>query len=151
MPRRAHPHKALWEDRFASPTAGALLEGLSPETAGLASELRGFLLDAGMSERVEWCGLPWRWALTYRPSGDEEIQAYLVLNPEAPTVVYRMTHEQFSALPVRKLARHIRDGLAPTRLVAGVCWPEWRFQSANQVGELRDLFGMIHESSVSRA
>ena len=110
-----------------------------------------FGTDLGMQERLEWCGVPWKWSLTYRPdrSAGTDILAYLVPNPETPTVVFRVTHEQFNSLPLRKLSRHVREGLAPTRLVAGVCWPEWRFQSAAQAQDLVDLFGLLHSLAPS--
>jgi hypothetical protein len=152
MPRRSTPARPPWEDRFSTPTPETLLGAIAPDRAPLAERIREHLSQtAGLTERLEWCGLPWRWALTYRAESDDQPQAYLVPNPEAPSVVFRLSHEQFEALPVRKLSRHIRDGLAPARLVAGVCWPEWTFQSANQASDLLALFDTLAESSLTKA
>lgn len=153
MPRRSIAHRSPWEDRFTTPTPEQLFDVLDGEIADRVRELRGSLgEDFGLSERLEWCGVPWKWSLTYRTgrAARAEIVAYLIPNPETPTVVFRLTHEQFSTLPLRKLSRHIRDGLAPTRLVAGVCWPEWKFQTSNQVQDLVGLFGQLQAATPSR-
>ncbi len=153
MPRRSIAHRSPWEDRFTTPTTENLFEAIEDDIVDLARVLRGGLEDDfGLTERLEWCGVPWKWSLTYRSgrAASADIIAYLVPNPETPTVVFRLTHQQFGTLPLRKLSRHIRDGLAPTRLVAGVCWPEWKFQSANQVQDLVSLFGLLQAATPSR-
>ncbi len=153
MPRRSIAQRSPWEDRFTTPTTENLFEAIEDGVVDLVRELRGSLReDFGLTERLEWCGVPWKWSLTYRSgrAAGAEIIAYLVPNPETPTVVFRLTHEQFATLPLRKLSRHIRDGLAPTRLVAGVCWPEWKFQSPNQVQDLIGLFGLLQAATPSR-
>ena len=154
MPRRSIAHRSPWEDRFTTPTTENLFEAIENDLVDLARVLRsGLKDDFGLTERLEWCGVPWKWSLTYRAgrAARSDIVAYLVPNPETPTVVFRLTHEQFSTLPIRKLSRHIRDGLAPTRLVAGVCWPEWKFQSPTQVQDLVGLFGLLHKMVPSGA
>lgn len=153
MPRRATPQRSPWEDRFTTPTPDGLLSAFDEDTAAQVSRLRQALTEEfELSERLEWCGLPWKWSLTYRlDPGDADILAYVVPNPEAPAVVFRLTHEQFTSLPVRKLSRHIRDGLAPTRLVAGVCWPEWKVQTASQAQDIIDLFSMLHALTSSES
>ncbi|MFG0259434.1 MAG: hypothetical protein ACF8LK_03695 [Phycisphaerales bacterium JB041] len=152
MARRSHTHRSPWEDRFTSPSVETLVAALEPETAGVTAMFRDALgTEHGLPERLEWCGVPWKWSLTYRAdrSADAEVLAYLVPNPEAPTVVFRLTHEQFNGLPLRKLSRHVREGLAPTRLVAGICWPEWRYQSEAQAQDLLELFGLLHSLTTS--
>lgn len=147
MARRSITHRSPWEDRFTRPTIDTLLAALEPEVVEVAETLRKALgTEHGLQERLEWCGVPWKWSLTYRATraaGDDAL-AYLVPNPESPTAVFRLTHEQFNTLPLRKLSRHVREGLAPTRLVAGICWPEWRFQTATQADDLIELFGLLH-------
>lgn len=152
MARRSNTHRSPWEDRFTSPTVDSLMGALEPEIVELAGMLREALgTEHGLQERLEWCGVPWKWSLTYRAerAAGADVLAYLVPNPEAPTVVFRLTHEQFNALPLRKLSRHVREGLAPTRLVAGICWPEWRFQSSTQAQDLIELFGLLHSLAPS--
>ncbi len=151
MTKRITRSRQLWADRFAAPAAGDLLGALSPEAAPLARALRESLLASGeFCETVRWSGLPWRWALTYA-AVQGEVVAYLVPNPDGPSAVFRLTHEQFTDLPTKKLSRYIRDGLAQSRLVAGVAWPEWPFQSQAQVKDLADLFAMLCESELTNA
>lgn len=155
MTKRSNPVRPLWEDRFAAPAVDDLLAALQPEFVGLTETLReAIALDPDLIESVRWCGLPWRWALSYRlaqNTNEQDAVAFVVPNPEAPAAVFRLTHEQFRDLPVKKLSRYIRDGLAQTRLVAGVCWPEWAFQSPAHVKDLSDLFGLLREGSLTGA
>ena len=150
MPKQSQPPRPLWTDRFAQPSAEQLLAGLAKEEASLTQKLREALSGGGLTEAVRWCGLPWRWALVYA-GADGEDEAFLVPNPEGPSAVIRLTHEQVGDLPTRKLSRYLREGLAQTRLVAGVCWPEWTFQSQNQVKDLVDLVGLVREASLTEA
>ncbi len=155
MTKRLQSARPLWEDRFATPCVEDLLGVLPPETNALARSMRETIAaDPELVESLGWCGLPWRWALTYRPTGsigEQDAVAFVVPNPEAPAVVFRLTREQFAELPVKKLSRFIREGFAQTRLVVGVCWPEWTFQSPTQVKELSDLFAMLRESALTEA
>lgn len=151
MTKRNTRNRQLWADRFAAPDAGHLLAALSPEAAPLAQSLREALLASGeFCETVRWSGLPWRWALTYA-ADQGGVAAYLVPNPDGPSAVFRLTHEQFSDLPAKKLSRYIREGLAQSRLVAGVAWPEWPFQTQVQIKDLADLFAMLGESELTSA
>jgi len=154
MARRSITNRSPWEDRFTAPTTESLLGALEDEISEIAGTLRAALgTEAGLYERLEWCGVPWKWSMTYRAerTNGADILAYVVPNPETPTVVFRLTHEQFGALPLRKLSRHVREGLAPTRLVAGVCWPEWKFQTTTQAQDLIDLFGRLHSLAPTEA
>lgn len=152
MPKQTTPARPLWQDRFTRPSVDDLLDAVGDENRGHFLKLRASLRKLeGLSETLEWCGLPWRWALVYRLEGDSEAAAYLVPNPETPAAVFRVTHEEVRALPIRKLSRYTRDGLAASRLVAGVCWPEWSVQAASNASDLRDLFRRIRESRMASA
>lgn len=154
MPRRSAPQRSPWEDRFATPSAEDLLQALDPDAAGLVASLREeFKTDFLLHERLEWCGVPWKWSLTFRAdtSATSDILAYIVPSPESPCVVYRLPHDRVGSLPLRKLSRHVKEGLATAQLVAGVCWPEWKIQSATQTRDLADLLGLIHELEPSQA
>jgi hypothetical protein len=151
MAKRIHADRHLWADRFAAPDAQQLLGALPQDILPLVQSLRDTLrASAGLTESLRWCGLPWRWALTYTPGG-AEVVAYLVPNPESPSIVFRLTHEQFTDLPTKRLSRFIRDGLAQSRLIAGVAWPEWSVQGPVQLKDLTDLFAMLRETELTRA
>lgn len=155
MSKRSSPARNLWEDRFASPTADRLLAALPPPLAPALVSLRSAITDEHECvEALSWFGLPWRWTLSYRRPGarqDQDAVAHLVLNPATPIVVFRLTREEFAELPVRKLSRYLRDGLAQAKLVAGISWPEWTIQSQTHVSELAEFFRMLRQSTLAGA
>ena len=84
MARRSNTHRSPWEDRFTSPTVDSLMDALEPEVVELAGMLREALgTEHGLQERLEWCGVPWKWSLTYRAerAAGADVLAYLVPNP----------------------------------------------------------------------
>lgn len=148
MPKRT-PNRPLWADRFANPTPDALLGAIGGDAGPLAARLRDTLrADVSLAETVRWCGLPWRWAFVYSDPAGAEV-AYLVPNPDGPSVVFRLSHEQVTELPTRKLSRYVREGLAQTRLIAGVAWPEWPVQSQSHAKDLTDLFTLLREPAAA--
>ena len=153
MTRRLNQSRPTWDDRFATPSIEDLLAALPPEILEPTQTLRESLAnDTELVESLRWCGLPWRWALTYAPPGaanEREAVAFLVPNPESPAVVFRLTLDQAGGLPLKKLSRFARDGLAQARLIAGVAWPEWKYQSANQAGELAELFCTLRQNATA--
>ncbi|HZW10717.1 MAG TPA: hypothetical protein VFF69_12505 [Phycisphaerales bacterium] len=155
MPKRPSPVRHLWEDRFASPTVDGLLAALPPSAAPLITSLRAAIVsEHECLETLSWRGLPWRWTLSYRPAGarpDQDAVAHIVPNPAGPAVVFRLSREEFADLPVRKLSRPVRDGLAQAKLVAGISWPEWTVQSQAQVTDLAELFRMLRQSALAGA
>ncbi len=155
MTRRLNQSRASWDDRFATPSIEDLFAAIEPEMLALTQTLREAIHgNPELVESLRWCGLPWRWALTFTPAEAQSEQgavAYLVPNPEAPSVVYRLTLEQAGELDLKKLSRFTRDGLAQARLVAGVAWPEWKYQTPNQIKELGDLFSKLRESTMTNA
>lgn len=155
MTRQLNQHRPAWDDRFATPTVDDLFAALPPEMLALTQTIREALTsDPDLRESLRWCGLPWRWTLTYAPAGkhdERDTVAFLVPNPEMPMVVYRLTLDQAGELPLKKLSRFTRDGLAQARLIAGVAWPEWKYQTPNQAKELADIFPKLRESTMTSA
>jgi hypothetical protein len=155
MPKRPSSARNLWEDRFASPTIDRLLGALPPVSAPLVASLRATIVtEHDCVESLSWLGLPWRWTLSYRPAGarpSQEAIAHLVPNPAAPALIFRLSREEFADLPIRKLSRYLRDGLAQAKLVAGVSWPEWNVQSQAHVADLAELFRMLRQSALAGA
>jgi len=155
MAKRSTPVRHLWEDRFASPSADLLMHALPAMPGEALASLRKLLTDEyECNEHLGWRGLPWRWTLSYSTAGGRHAPdplAHIVPNPAAPTVIFRMSHEEFADLPVRKLSRYVRDGMAQAKLVAGVCWPEWAVQSQAQVSDLADLFRLLRQGTLAGA
>jgi hypothetical protein len=155
MAKRVSPARHLWEDRFASPSADRLIAALPPTSAPLLAALRSMMTtEHDCVESLSWRGVPWRWTLSYTPAGarpEHGPVAHLVANPAAPTVIFRLSHEEFADLPLRKLSRFVRDGLAQAKLVAGVSWPEWAVLTPTHVSDLADLFRLLRQSTLAGA
>jgi hypothetical protein len=155
MSKRLPPSRQLWEDRFSAPSADGLFAALPAPSGPALSSLRKTLAsEYDYRETLGWRGLPWRWTLSYTPAGsrhEQEPVAHIVPNPAAPTVIFRLSHEGFGELPIRKLSRYVREGLAQAKLVAGVCWPEWTVHNQAQVTDLTELFRLLRQGTLAGA
>jgi hypothetical protein len=129
--------RAAWMDRFKAPTADEMLGAFNKQMTGALQHLREKLLAVeGAKEEVSWQGV-WRWTLVYRIPGDgERAWAYLVLDPTKPRVAVPITDELIAELPLKKLSKFIRDGLAHAPVVDGVRWAQWELQGKGQADDL---------------
>jgi len=143
-------HNRIWLDKFSEPTIEQLIEATTTETKPHIETMRAFLCQKNnLNESLEWKGLPWRWSMVYRLRGrrvSREPIAYLIASPSMPSVVFRIDQAQLDTLPIKKINRLVREGIASCPLVAGVCWPQWPLQSQTQTDELMRLFTMIRNT-----
>ncbi len=135
-----------WANRFQTPVLADLVRPLGAENAALLRMARQTLLDLeGVSEKIAWHGIPWRWTLVYDCGGATRALAYLVPEPANPQIVIPV-HESFiAALPRRCFSRHIKDGLSLCAVVTGVRWAQWELASETQLSEVLDLVRRKHE------
>ena len=145
MPKQpAHNKPAPWTDRFRSPDAETLLAELQPEHVGWFTSIREELMSAAAcSESLEWAGLPWRWSFHLRSDEVKAAEphpfAVLVPNPEGPSVAMPLPLTMVAALPMRRLSRYIRDGLAEAKAVGETLFAEWKLGAASHVDDIADL------------
>jgi hypothetical protein len=59
-----------------------------------------------------------------------------VPQPGRPLLALPLSGEIIAGLPMRKLSKSVRDGLALASLVGGVYWPQWVLVGRAQVEEL---------------
>ncbi len=146
--------RPCWQDRFRQPRVEELRNGYieAPEAEEDALDPREALklLDtarerllaapADVVETVEWQGLPWRWAIVYAIEGDPtRALAYLVPDPAGPRLAVPLTSEMIDAMPLRRMKKHIRDGLTSGRRVGGTIWASFDINAKLQLDEVLDL------------
>jgi hypothetical protein len=140
--------RTAWNNRFERPfSADFLLAQLLDETRReLAAAARSALLQLeGVTESVEWLGVPWRWTLVYRSESDAERPlAYLVPEPARPQLAIPMTVPMIRSLPARRLKKFVRDAIVFSRAVADVHWPTWELTARPQLDDVLDLVARKH-------
>lgn len=146
MSVRSAASKSAWEDRFRTPTVQDLFESCRRQISSLIESVRDRLLSKpGMSEAVEWQGLPWRWTMTYsNPSDPSHAWAYLVPDPEKPVLSIPMTSEMVDSMPLHRMKKHVRDGVLTSRQVDGVYWASWELTSKAQLQDVLELVERKH-------
>lgn len=149
--RRGFKERVAWEDRFTAPTADELLANFGKQQSQLIEIAREGLLGCeGVTERVMWLGIPWRWTLAYGVEGSgDRPWAYLVPQPGKPLVALPMTTEMVKSLPIRRLPKFIRDVIAFSPRVAGVHWMQWELTGRGMVEELLGLARRKHGGVLS--
>jgi len=118
-----------------------LLGGFPKQLGGVVEHARGKLLAAaGVHEEVNWQGV-WKWTLLYRlpEHGDGRAWVYVVPDPVRPRMAVPVAEGTIAELPLKKMSKYIRDGLAHAATVDGVRWPQWDVQTKAQVDDVMSL------------
>lgn len=147
--------KCMWNDKFHKPTVAQLREGYAKPLIPILDAAREYLLALdGVSESVAWHGVPWRWTLVYRCTGEDRAAvtrafAYLVPDPNRLQVCVPLAREVIAELPVKRFKKSIRDGIVHARSVAGVSWPSWDAPTKAALDDVIDLLQRKHRLIVS--
>lgn len=130
-----------WQNEFQKPTLEALTEPYDKTNGGFFDALREHILSfEGVTEEIEWHGLPWRWCMVYRHPGDEERPAmYLVPHPKFPILSIPMSYEMVCALPMRRLRKFVRDEINPKRCIGTTYWASWEVSNNPQLDDTKDI------------
>lgn len=151
MTAQAMPRRAAWEDRFRQPTPDELLRAINSNLGGeIAREARRRLLAfEGVSERVEWQGVPWRWSLVYSCVMDPtRAFAYIIPDPAKAQLSIPLTSPMVQALPLKRMRKVVRDGIVYSRFVAGVHWPCWQLDAVGQADDVMEIVQRKYRSVV---
>ncbi len=127
--------KAVWSDRFREPTARELASALGKQSGGVLDHVRARLVELGASEGVAWCGV-WKWTLVFQTEGEARPWAYLVPDPSRLVLALVLPDEMITTLPLKKLPRFVRDGLAHAPVVDGFRWAKWEVLGKAQADEI---------------
>ncbi len=143
--------RSAWEDRFVEPKPDQLIEHYEAGSAQFFEACRERLSDfEGVEESVSWQGLPWRWTLVYTLEGDPtRAFAYLVADPAAPTVSIPLNDEIVDSMPVKRLKKHIRDGIFMAKRVESTLWATWEIAAKTQLDEVMDIAKRKHKFVVA--
>lgn len=121
-----------WEDRFTRPGEPEIVAHYDRQTrATFAAARRALGGMPGVSERVAWIGIPWRWSFTYHRQG--RTVAYLVPLPASPRLVMTVPSEVAPVLKVGRVDRSTREALAQAIRVADTVWCHLDIRSRSQI------------------
>lgn len=144
--------KSLWADKFRMPTIDQLRQQVAKPLLPVFDDARATLNELdGVSETLQWQGVPWRWTLVYRFGGETDSSgakavAYLIPDPQRIQICVPLSGEQIETCGVKKLKRPIRDGVLHSRSVAGVWWPTWDLPSKSALDEVLELVERKHKN-----
>jgi hypothetical protein len=131
--------RLAWLDRFKAPTPDDLLAPFNKQSSALIEHTRQkFRSVEGVKEDLGWHGV-WNWTFSFRVPGEERPWAYLIPDPARPRVSIPVMDEMIPDLPIRKLSKFVRDGLAHAPVVDGVRWASWDHLSKTQADEIVSL------------
>jgi hypothetical protein len=133
-------HRHPWSDRFRTPTAEALVADLPKSLIPAFEHARKCLSNShSLAEAVHWQGV-WQWCLTYTHNGDSSLPAaYLVPDPDRPRLCIPFPEHALHDLPLKRLAKSVRDVLIHAPAVNGVRWATWDLHSKAGVDEVLAL------------
>lgn len=139
--------RAHWSDRFQVPTPRKLTDALPPAALPVFLHARNTLKSLfHATECIAWQGV-WCWTFTYRIHGSSHPVAYLVPDPTRPRLCVPIEDSVIIDLPLKKLSRAVRDGLAHSPLVSGIRWTQWELLNLTTLDEVfaivRGDIGMI--------
>jgi len=136
-----------WEDQFRTPSLDALRSHYNHQLGQLVDTARSKLLSfSEVSEELEWMGLPWRWTLVYRcPQDPTQAWAYLIPHREKPIIATPLTEDMFSALPMSRLRKFVRESLDRSRHVAGIHWVAWEVTNKTHLELVLELLKRKHK------
>lgn len=132
--------RSPWTDRFRSPAAETLIDGLHRQhipAFGLA-RARLAAMD-GLREVIAWHGV-WNWTLEFHgPASGASASAYLIPDPDKPRLCVPIAEHRLATLSPKKYSKSIRDAILHAPAVNGDRWPIWAIQTKAQIDELLQL------------
>jgi hypothetical protein len=136
-----------WENRFQEPSPEDLGSHYNKQVRNLIESARERLSGfEGVEEVVSWEGLPWRWTMKFRlPNDPTRAWAYLVPHPEGPQLAVPLTGEMIESLPLRRMKKHVRDGVAFGTRVDNVLWATWDIQTKSHLDDVLDVAKRKHK------
>ncbi len=131
--------RPVWKNRFRTPQAPELLDAMDKQVSVVVAYARDLIRGfPQLSETLEWQGV-WNWTFTYSNGDPRGPVAFVVPNPARPRLTLALPDEAIPNLPIKKLSRYVRDGLAHAPVVDGVRWAAWDIASKGQVDEVVTL------------
>ncbi|MDX1681493.1 MAG: hypothetical protein R3336_00100 [Phycisphaeraceae bacterium] len=143
-----------WEERWHRPTMQRLTERLAQHHERAFNTIinRFESLDTVDIDLV-WYGPSWRWtiAVSARPAEadpegeDGGVLFYAICNPEGPMLVVPMEEPFVQSLPIRKIHKYVRDGVALAKQAVSIHWGDWTPNNQTEARHIIDLLERYHE------
>jgi hypothetical protein len=153
--------RLAWQNRWSQPGLETLLNALKPHHRRAFNHLmQGIDVIEGVSKSLIWYGPGWKWTLQYvqapgpkagnrkggtgngqGPAPAELSQAlcYLVPDSQMPLVCVPLSAGVIEQLPLKRLSKYIRDGIAVAKCAVAIRWAVWSPISDSEAGLLMDL------------
>lgn len=148
---------APWDNRWVVPTRDELFVSYKDQTRKLADHLIDGMLDLdGVEEDLRWFGVGWRWSFVYHmpamasmvdEAANDELDrlAYIVPYPETLTLVVPMRLDIIESMPLRRLNKFVRTGIATSKWAVNVQWATFTPIAQSECDHLLDLLKRKHK------
>jgi hypothetical protein len=158
--------RLAWQNRWSEPGLETLLGALKPHHRRAFNHLMQQLeAMEGVSRSLIWYGPGWKWTLQYlhtpaskagsRKNGRDNghgpatpdlsgALCYLVPDSLMPVVCVPLRSDVIGQLPLKRLSKYIRDGIAVAKCAVAIHWAIWYPVSDSDVGLLMDLVKRKH-------
>jgi len=138
--------REAWENEFREPSLDELRGMFNENEVRLFDScLEGAEALGGVTGRISWEGVPWRWCVRFEhPEAGEQPFAYLAPSPEGPELCVPLTSECVDSIPLRRLKRYGRDAIVKAKKVGSTRWPSWTISAKTELEELLDILKRKH-------
>ena len=142
-------NRLAWDNRWSEPTLEHLLNPLKAQPRRLFDQIMGQLAELpGVDRRILWHGPSWKWTIEYTlrdPKGKHlEHLCYLVPNHQNPLICVPLSDAVLEKLPLKKLNRFIRDGIASAKCAVSIHWAIFAPSTLAETAFLYDLIQRKH-------
>lgn len=149
MSPTTHAARLPWEDRWRQPSLEQLLHPLDASTRKLFEQmLEGLDALADARAEVVWFGAGWNWTIVYR-HGDSDL-CYLIPKPIEPVICIAMSDAQIDALPIRRLARPVREAIKIARFAIEKHYAYWSPTASADIEGLLDLTNRLYKQTTAQ-
>lgn len=138
------PQPAAWANRWKKPSLEQLVNPIRdhqrPSIMKILEEMDAM---EGLDREVAWYGSSWNWTIQYylttaRGRSAEPI-CYVVPDEEQPRICVPLDEPTLEKLPIKRLGKYVREGIAAAKCAVAIHWATWSPASANEVVQLMDL------------
>ncbi len=149
MSKTAYPTRLPWQDRWTEPTLEQLIDPIKVKEThhkALTAIMAGLDGFEGIQRRIIWAGDGWQWCIEYVLEGchqtgpdNPDAMAYIVPDPEQPTIAIPLLDEHIEQVPLRRVNRFIRDQIRSSKCAVNIHWCKWSPSAQTEVDHLMDL------------
>ena len=148
-----------WQDRWNQPDTDELLKPLKAQHRRILEKMMAQLDELGATERqLVYYDPEWNWTIQYKlpaqgKDGKDQPRTlcYLIPNHEQPLICVPLSDDDINQLPIKKLAKLVREGIRIAKNAVATHWAIWSPNNQVELAHVLDLVTQTHELAVTEA